>query len=217
MNQLFSRSVQQLDDQVWHYPDWLDPDEQRELVESIQNWGEPPAGFGRTQLPNKKWMSVETVCLGWHWYAYGYSRFVDEAKSQPVKPFPDELRSLASRAIADTYNEDIGYAPDTALINRYTNDARQGMHQDNDEQCDAPVVSISLGSTGVFRFGNTINRNKPWQDIELRSGDLFVFGGDRRYSFHGIPNVYHDGSPILQAGTRLNITIRQVEPTAHDS
>jgi len=126
----------------------------------------------------------------------------------------ETLYTLATQAIADTYGDSIEYIPDTALVNRYVNDAHQGMHQDKDEKCSAPVVSISLGATGVFRFGNTVNRNKPWQDIELRSGDLFVFGGERRFSYHGVPKVYNDGASLLSNGTRLNVTIRQVEPTA---
>ncbi len=211
MNQLFGRTVQKLDTHVWHVPDWLDQDAQHSLAKLCHLW--TPAGFQRTQLPNKKWMSVETACLGWHWYPYGYSRFVDTKQTQPVPAFPNELQALASQAIADTYGYDIDYSPDTALLNKYNNDARQGMHQDSDERCDAPVVSISLGATATFRFGNTTNRNKPWQDIELRSGDLFVFGGSRRFSYHGVPKVHDDGGTTLTPGTRLNITIRQVEPS----
>ncbi len=54
-----------------------------------------------------------------------------------------------------------------------------GMHRDADERSDAPVVSLSLGDTCVFRFGNPETRTKPYTDVELRSGDLFVFGGRR--------------------------------------
>ena len=69
------------------------------------------------------------------------------------------------------------FTPDAALINFYDDGAKMGMHQDKDERSDAPVVSLSIGDTCVFRFGNTETRGKPYTDVELRSGDLFVFGG----------------------------------------
>ena len=36
-----------------------------------------------------------------------------------------------------------------------------GLHQDKDERSMAPVVSVSIGDTCVFRFGNTDNRGRP--------------------------------------------------------
>jgi alkylated DNA repair protein (DNA oxidative demethylase) len=75
-------------------------------------------------------------------------------------------------------------------MNFYDGSARLGMHKDKDERSDAPVVSLSLGDTCVFRFGNINNRNKPYTDIELVSGDLFVFGGASRFAFHGVLRVY---------------------------
>jgi alkylated DNA repair protein (DNA oxidative demethylase) len=84
-----------------------------------------------------------------------------------------------------------------------------GMHQDKDERSDAPVVSLSLGDTCVFRFGKSSGRNKPYTDIELVSGDLFVFGGASRFAFHGVPRVYPGtADPRLGLAGRLNITAR---------
>ncbi len=158
-------------------------------------------------------MSVRSVCLGWHWYPYGYSRTVGDEQRSPVKPFPEWLGDLARRAVAEAYDdEDAGraYRPDVALVNYYTNDAKMGMHQDKDERSLAPVVSLSLGERCVFRFGNTKNRNRPWSDIELGSGDLFVFGGPSRMAYHGVPRIRPtDGDPEIGLPTgRLNITLR---------
>ena len=98
---------------------------------------------------------------------------------------------------------------DIALINFYDAEARMGMHRDSDEKSDAPVVSLSLGDTCVFRFGNTETRTKPCTDVELRSGDLFVFGGPSRFAFHGVPRVYAGTAPPeLGLTGRLNITLR---------
>ena len=61
------------------------------------------------------------------------------------------------------------------------------MHQDKEERAGAPVVSLSIGDACVFRFGNTETRGRPYTDVELRSGDLFVFGGPSRWAYHGVP------------------------------
>ncbi|HEY3752944.1 MAG TPA: alpha-ketoglutarate-dependent dioxygenase AlkB [Pseudonocardiaceae bacterium] len=197
-----------------HVPDWLDLREQRDLVAACQTWSAPPAGLRTTRLPSGGVMSVRTVCLGWHWYPYGYSRTVNDETRTPVKPFPTWLADLGRRAVAEAYDdEDAGraYQPDVALINYYDNDAKMGMHQDKDERSRAPVVSLSLGERCVFRFGNTETRNRPWTDIELSSGDLFVFGGPSRLAYHGVPRIRPgEGDPEIGLPTgRLNITLRE--------
>jgi alkylated DNA repair protein (DNA oxidative demethylase) len=96
-----------------------------------------------------------------------------------------------------------------ALVNFYDADARMGMHQDRDELSREPVVSLSLGDTCVFRFGNTETRTRPYTDVELRSGDLFVFGGPSRMAYHGVPRTRPGTAPpSLGLAGRLNITVR---------
>ena len=85
-----------------------------------------------------------------------------------------------------------------------------GMHQDKDERSGAPVVSLSIGDTCVFRFGNTESRGRPYTDVELGSGDLFVFGGASRFAYHGVPKVYPGtADPALGLTGRLNLTLRE--------
>ena len=105
---------------------------------------------------------------------------------------------------------DAEYEPDVALVNWYGADARMGMHQDRDERASAPVVSLSVGDRCRFRFGNTENRGKPYQDLELASGDLFVFGGPVRFAYHGVVKVFPGTAPQgcgVEQG-RYNITLR---------
>jgi alkylated DNA repair protein (DNA oxidative demethylase) len=135
-------------------------------------------------------MSVQTVCLGWHWIPYRYSKFAEDNDGAPVKPFPGWLAGLGRRAVADALGDDqkaAAYQPDVALINFYDDQARMGMHADREELSPAPVVSLSLGAACVFRFGNTENRGRPYTDVPLKSGDLFVFGGPARLAYHGFP------------------------------
>lgn len=197
-----------------HVPGWLSRDEQRRLVAACREWARPPAGMRATRLPAGGVMSVRTVCLGWHWVPYRYSRTAEDVDGAPVKPFPDWLAALGRRAVAEAYGDSgqaAGYRPDIALVNYYDDQARMGLHQDKDERSLAPVVSLSLGASCVFRFGNTESRNRPWTDVELESGDLFVFGGPSRLAYHGVPRTRPGtGDPGigLTAG-RLNITLRE--------
>ncbi|HJP80564.1 MAG TPA: alpha-ketoglutarate-dependent dioxygenase AlkB [Pseudonocardiaceae bacterium] len=195
-----------------HVPGWLDADAQRRLIAACREWAKPPAGMRHTRLPSGGVMSVRTVCLGWHWYPYRYSRTVDDGDGAPVKPFPHWLADLGRRAVAEAYGDpDVRYRPDIALINFYDGEARMGQHVDKEERCPAPVVSLSIGDSCVFRFGNTENRNKPWTDVRLASGDLFVFGGPSRFAYHGVPRTYPGtADPEIGPATgRLNITLRE--------
>jgi len=110
------------------------------------------------------------------------------------------------------YDRDVveSYRPDTALVNYYDAAARMGMHQDKDERSPAPVVSLSVGDGCTFRFGNTDNRNKPYTDLLLASGDAFVFGGPSRLAFHGVTGIHPGTAPDgcgIEHG-RINITMR---------
>jgi len=213
MNTLMPRERREVAPGAVHLPDWLSIDAQSELVEACRTWAMAPAPMRAAKTPGGGHMSVQTVCLGWHWRPYAYSRTADDVDGAPVPPIPGWLADMGRRAVTEAYvDQSAGnrYSPDIALINFYDDVARMGMHQDKDEHADAPVVSLSIGDTCLFRFGNTNDRNKPWADVELQSGDLFVFGGPSRFAFHGVPRVYPrtaDPDSGLSNG-RLNITLR---------
>ena len=206
-----------------HVPDWLEPGRQRELVAQCRAWVRA-APMTHQVMPGGGRMSVQSVMLGasggdYRWGTSGGAR---------LPRLPEWLVDLGRRAVADAYGVrdavdpvDPGfqgarraaheYSPDSALINYYDDAAHMGMHQDRDEFAAAPIVSLSLGDTCVFRLGNTETRTAPYQDVELRSGDLFVFGGPSRYAFHGVPRVLPGtgGRRLgLRHGGRLNITLR---------
>jgi alkylated DNA repair protein (DNA oxidative demethylase) len=192
-------------------PGWLTLDEQRDLVLACRTWAEGPVPIRHTVLPRGGTMSVQTVCVGWHWQPYKYTRVAHDVNGRQVADFPGWLGDLGRRALTAAYgHQDDDYAPDTALVNFYDGQAKMGMHQDKDERSDAPVVSLSIGDTCLFRFGNTETRGKPYTDVELVSGDLFVFGGASRFAYHGVPKVYPGtGDPATGlASGRLNITMR---------
>jgi DNA oxidative demethylase len=100
--------------------------------------------------------------------------------------------------------------PEACLVNFYQGGAKMGLHQDKDEEdFSAPVVSISLGDTAVFRFGGT-ERGSKTQTLKLTSGDVLVMGGDARLCFHGIDRVNVGTSTLLKEGGRINLTVRRV-------
>jgi alkylated DNA repair protein (DNA oxidative demethylase) len=102
------------------------------------------------------------------------------------------------------------HAPEACLINAYAPSARMGLHQDKDEQdLAAPVVSLSLGDTALFRVGG-LKRSDPTLSVRLASGDAVVLGGAGRLAFHGVDRIMAGTSTLLSEGGRINLTLRRV-------
>ncbi|RAJ38354.1 DNA alkylation damage repair protein AlkB [Kitasatospora sp. SolWspMP-SS2h] len=213
MTALIPRPTTEIAPGAVHVPGWLTIEQQRDLVTACRGWATGPVPIRHTKLPRGGVMSVQTVCIGWHWQPYAYTRTAGDVNGARVSEFPEWMVRLGRRALLGAYGDEQAaaeYTPDTALINFYDGQAKLGMHQDKDEKSSAPVVSLSIGDTCVFRVGNTETRTKPYTDIELASGDLFVFGGPSRYVYHGVPKV-HEGTADPATGLasgRLNITMR---------
>jgi alkylated DNA repair protein (DNA oxidative demethylase) len=102
------------------------------------------------------------------------------------------------------------HPPESCLVNYYGPVAKMGLHQDRDECAfDAPVVSLSLGDTCLFRIGG-LRRADPTRTVRLASGDAVVLGGDARLAFHGVDRIMPDSSTLLPHGGRINLTLRRV-------
>ena len=201
-----------------HLPGWLSPELRVELVHRCHTWGEEAGGPRPPRMRNGAPMSVAMVGLGWHWYPYRYSRTRDDGDGGRAPSFPAWLGELAVRAVVDAREVDplvaaapAAFAPDVALVNWYGPDAKMGMHVDRDEVAVAPVVSFSVGTTAVFRFGNPAGRGRPWVDVPLESGDVVVFGGPARLAYHGVPRLLPgtDDPAVGPLPGRLNVTVRQ--------
>ncbi|WP_320671972.1 alpha-ketoglutarate-dependent dioxygenase AlkB family protein [Patulibacter defluvii] len=215
MRSLFPREPTEIAPGAVHVPDWLSVAQQRRLVEACREWARGPAPIRHTRMPSGGAMSVQTVCLGWHWTPYRYTRTAIDQGGAPVSPFPDWLGELGRAAVAAAYDDPAAgaaYAPDAALINFYDEQAKMGLHQDKDERSRAPVVSLSIGDSCLFRFGHAEHRGPPHVDVELRSGDLFVFGGAARLAYHGVVRGIQAGTADPAVGLargRLNLTLRE--------
>ncbi len=215
MHELFPRTRREVGPGAVHVPDWLDLDAQADLVARCRDWSRDPAGLRTPHMPDGTPLSIRSVCLGWHWYPYAYSRTCDDHDGAPVKPLPADMvaRAVTAAEVAGYARADVRF--DASIINVYTPASKLGLHQDSAESAGSiaagrPVVTISLGDTCIFRFGNNETRTRPWTDIELRSGDLFVFGGATRLAYHGVVRTLPGTAPpqLGLEGKRLSITVR---------
>ncbi|WP_039356428.1 DNA oxidative demethylase AlkB [Candidatus Protochlamydia amoebophila] len=101
------------------------------------------------------------------------------------------------------------FVPSACLINRYVPGAKMSLHQDKDEDdLDSPIVSVSLGLPATFQFGG-FNRTDPLQKLLLIHGDVVVWGGKLRLTYHGILPL-KSGHHHLTGSTRINLTFRKV-------
>ena len=168
------------------------------------------APFRHMITPGGYRMSVAmTSCgrVGWITDRSGYRYTpVDPDTELTWPPMPDLFRTLAGRAAAA--GGFIRFVPDSCLINRYDPGARLSLHQDKDEQdLDAPVVSVALGLPATFLFGGSERRGRP-RRIRMESGDVAVWGGATRLAFHGIDTLA-DGEHALTGRCRINLTFRK--------
>ncbi len=168
------------------------------------------APFRCMATPGGRKMSVEmTNCgtAGWISDKRGYRyESEDPASGQPWPAMPETFLNLATRAA--TAGEFDGFEPDACLINRYSPGTRLSLHQDRDEQdFNAPIVSVSLGLSAIFLFGGDKRSGRP-QRIRLDSGDVVVWGGPARLNFHGIAPIA-EGCHPLTGRNRINLTFRK--------
>jgi DNA oxidative demethylase len=149
--------------------------------------------------------------LGWVSDEGGYRYQPSHPETgKPWPPIPPTLMALWP-ALAR-----FGHPPEACLINFYGAHAKMGLHQDRDElEFDAPVISVSLGDSCLFRVGRR-KRNDPTRSIRLSSGDVLVLGGASRLAFHGVDRIYPGTSSLLPEGGRINLTLRRVTRSGPD-
>ena len=100
--------------------------------------------------------------------------------------------------------------PEACLVNLYRDGAQMSLHVDADEAArDAPVLSVSLGDTALFRVGGE-KRSDPTRSFRVSSGDVVVLAGASRRCFHGIDRVMAGTSRLVPGGGRINLTLRRV-------
>jgi len=190
------------------YPGYLNRSAQTALVSVLEQIFAAAPLFTPRMPKSGRPMSVRmSNCgpLGWitDEAGYRYERKHPVTK-QAWPPMPEVLIAM--------WNELGGYPfpPQACLINFYGAAARMGLHQDRDEEdFDAPVISLSLGDSCLFRIGG-IKRSDPTRSLRLSSGDALVLAGRDRLAFHGVDRIYPSTSTLLAQGGRINLTLRRV-------
>jgi len=185
--------------------------DERGLMDGVRQVAEA-APFRQMTTPGGYRMSVAmTNCgpLGWVSDPSGY-RYdaIDPESGKAWPPMPRVFRELAAGAAAA--GGFAGFAPDACLINRYEPGAKLSLHQDKDERdFSAPIVSVSLGLPAVFLWGGN-RRTGPVRRVRLESGDVVVWGGPARKTYHGVAPLA-TGEHWLTGAVRVNLTFRKAE------
>ena len=166
----------------------------------------------RPSMPNGQSFNYSmTNCgdLGWVADRHGYRyQQVHPHTFNAFPAMPQVIRELAIILAKETGNDK--FYPESCLINLYRKGEKLGMHQDNtEENQNAPIISISLGDSGIFVLGGLLRTDETRQYI-VQSGDVIVMGGESRNFFHAFKGTVPNTSNLLKNGGRLNLTIRQV-------
>ena len=196
---------------VAYWPERFHPAEQAALLGEILARVEK-APFYRPAMPKSGApLSVEMTNFGELGWVTDAAKGYRYEACHPVTgaPWPE-----IPQVLLDLWEETTTYPapPQACLVNLYRGPARMGLHKDSDEKVDAPVLSVSLGDTGIFRFGGTTRRGTT-STLKLNSGDALIFGGPARAMYHGIDRIQAGSSGLIPGGGRINLTLRRVAPT----
>ncbi|THZ02539.1 oxidoreductase [Aureobasidium pullulans] len=118
---------------------------------------------------------------------YDWTQKVYPSSAPP--PFPEDVASLVEGLFPSMRAQ-------AAIVNLYTPSDTLSLHRDVSEECDRPLVSVSLGCDGIFMAGLEDGRGLA---IRLRSGDAVVMSGPSRYAWHGVPQIVAGTCPEWMA------------------
>jgi alkylated DNA repair protein (DNA oxidative demethylase) len=194
-------------------PGLLGPNAQRTLLRDILAVLAKAPAFQPVMPGSGRPLSVRmSNCgpLGWVSDRQGGYRYQAHhpATGAAWPPIPDSLLQLWTRVT------EWPQPPEACLVNLYGPGARMGLHVDADEDArDAPVLSVSLGDTALFRLGGP-RRGDPTRSVRLASGDALVLGGASRHWYHGVDKVLTGSSRLASEAVpgvgRINLTLRRV-------
>jgi DNA oxidative demethylase len=197
------------------YPGYLDRAAQEDLLAAVHGvLRAAPLFTPRMPKSGRPFTVRMSNCgpLGWVSDESGY-------RYQPVHPGTGEAWPAMPSLLSALWRELARYPdpPEACLINFYDPGAKMGLHQDRDEvDFGAPVVSISLGDSCLFRLGGQ-KRSERTRSFRLSSGDIVVLGGEARLAFHGVDRIYPGTSRLLPEGGRINLTLRRVTRGTSDT
>lgn len=188
---------------------FLDEALSREILDALND---KQIAFTRPTYANGHSIHCHMACLGRRWNA-STGEYED---GEDVPGIPESLEKIASNALRACVAIDPTNLSETnfdvCIANFYEKkDGKMGAHQDLAERdLTAPVLSISLGFSGHFVFGD--------ERLRLESGDVVAFGGPSRLAKHGVERVSQPKRRRTSKSTRggfrmrpgrLNLTFRK--------
>src|SRR5256886_8751156 len=188
-------------------PAYLDPSAQKALLAELSAvFAAAPLYTPRMPKSGKALSVRMTNCgpLGWVTDEAGY-------RYQPLHPQTGKPWPAMPDILVDAWKALARYPhlPESCLVNYYDPAAKMGLHQDRGERdFEAPVVSLSLGDTCVFRIGGT-TRKDPTRTLHLASGDAIVLGGEARVGVSRHDLVFSGGPTPFGVGGRGQFTPRR--------
>jgi alkylated DNA repair protein (DNA oxidative demethylase) len=191
-----------------YLPGFFAPEAQELLVATVLSAAEQAPFYTPTMPKSGRPFSVRMTNLGplgWVSDRAGYRYQPMHPKSGRPWPAMPDILLLLWREVSD-----YPHPPEACLVNLYRDAAKMGLHRDEDEEdVAAPVVSVSLGDTAIFRIGG-LERGGKTETLKLSSGDVVVMGGPSRLRYHGIDRVLGGSSMLVPGGGRINLTLRRV-------
>ncbi|RZJ30884.1 MAG: alpha-ketoglutarate-dependent dioxygenase AlkB [Brevundimonas sp.] len=170
--------------------------------------------FYRPVTPGGRPFSVRMTNLG----PLGWVSDRDGYRYQPTHPVTGAPWPPIPPVLLTLWRDLTGWPepPDACLVNLYRDDAKMGLHQDRDEaDLNAPVLSVSLGDTAIFRVGPAAGG--PTTSVRLASGDVCALTGPARLARHGIDRLLPGSSSLLDGGGRINLTLRRAGPAGEQT
>jgi DNA oxidative demethylase len=165
--------------------------------------------FRQMVTPGGRMSVAMTNCGSAGWVAdqrgYRYTA-EDPLTGRPWPPMPEGFAALAREAASTAGFE--RFSPDGCLINRYEPGSRLSLHQDRDERhFNQPIVSVSLGLPAIFLWGGRERADRT-RRVPVTHGDVVVWGGPARLTFHGVQALAAGTHPLTGA-YRYNLTFRK--------
>jgi alkylated DNA repair protein (DNA oxidative demethylase) len=191
-----------------HFPAYFDRPAQEALVATLRELLAKSPFYTPVMPRSGRPLTVRMTNLG----SLGWMSDREGYRYQETHPETREPWPAIPPLVIDVWRKVADYAhePEACLVNNYREGAKLGLHRDEDEKdFAAPVVSISLGDTAIFRIGG-LERQGKTETLKLSSGDVLVMGGASRLRYHGVDRVLSGTSTLLKDGGRLNLTLRRV-------
>ena len=191
----------------------IQPNDQSDLILIISKLIDKFPFYNPTTPKFNKPFNMKITSAGlWGWNSdkngYCYTR---------KHPYTNSNWPKIPRKLINIWNKYCGKyeVPNSCLFNLYEfPNSKLGLHQDKEENdFSFPVLSLSIGSTAIFKYGRTKNKLNT---IKLESGTIVIMEGASRLAYHGITKILKTEDNILNdekfnsfpPHSRISITLR---------